>query len=74
MGMMELLQGFFSKIFKKNLFEQVLAIMTKMRMMAGVLVGGLLVILEKFFAKFLAHPKVVLLEATIMIMMEMTSR
>ena len=74
LGLLELLQGFFSKIFKKNLFEHVLAIMTKLRMMAEVLVEELIVIMEKSFAKFLAQPTALLLEATIIIMTEMTSR
>ena len=74
MGLLELLQGFFSKIFEKNLFEHVLAIITKLRMMAEVLVEELIEIMEKCFAKFLAQPKVLLLEATIIIMTEMTSK
>ena len=74
MGLLELLQGIFSKIFKQNLFEHVLAIITKLRMMAEVLVEELIVIMENLFAKFLAQPTVLLLEATIIIMTEMTSK
>ena len=74
LGMMELLQGFFSKIVKKNLFEHVLAIITKLRMTAEVLVEELIVKMEKCFAKFLAQPTVLQLEATITIMTEMTSK
>ena len=74
LGLLELLQGIFSKIFKQNLFEHVLAIITKLRMTAEVLVEELIVKMEKLFAKFLAQPTVLQLEATIIIMTEMTSK
>ena len=74
MGLLELLQGIFSKIFKQNLFEHVLAIIIKLRMTAEVHVEELIVKMEKSFAKFLAQPTDLQLGATIIIMTEMTSK